>query len=473
MAGSADRPETCVHYLTTAVDPDSSLDDGEWSMSGRGVVELSEADLDELLLAEKGRGELAPPTNRGAEIRFEEKTPARAMGEAVRLQAEQLVNAAKLPDVRFRVDWLSVTVRRLPLEQVLAYLVDEFLGGCSFDEDVLRHFKQEGRTAHYEHFLTCPAIEGLGILAGHREAARFGGEDHVHVQFKGKACAHLGDVKLHRFLRLIENACGREGWKVSRVDGAFDGVPFTPADVYKAVLRGDVRSRIKFGKHRELIEAARQSGDFSQVRRKSCRSFQISEAGSTCTLGAAKSSFRQCTYDMRGETRNEVRFTDRKAEYLGRLLVTANVEEWPGIFLRESRSVFEVIDRRGRKNVSDCKPAAWWSRYILAVGGTLDRVRRVAQVKKVQVRSSCQDVQSAIRQARSLVRRFVMLGKVLPEAAISMMMGEAEQQLTESQQRRVEYLSAAVQSVKESFGLREWHLASDVEFCRVVYGSSG
>jgi hypothetical protein len=95
-----------------------------------------------------------------------------------------------------------------------------------------------------------------------------GGEDNAHVVMPGEACSLSVDALLQLLtrLRMWSVRCA-----VARLDLAVDGVPFTPADAYRAVLAGEVVSWVKRGRDgtvsHSLARVERRPGRHDAVHR--------------------------------------------------------------------------------------------------------------------------------------------------------------------------------------------------------------
>src|SRR5690606_23879499 len=90
--------------------------------------------------------------------------------------------------------------------------------------------------------------------------------------------------------------------RVSRLDVAVDGCPFTPVDLRDAWRSGQVRTRAK------VPDDARED---RQWRTSAWRSDPV---GDLFTMGARSSSQYARCYDSRGFTRLELELKDRTAE---------------------------------------------------------------------------------------------------------------------------------------------------------------
>lgn len=127
-------------------------------------------------------------------------------------------------------------------------------------------------------------------------------EQGVLVVVRGDGCDELG------LLRVAE-VWGVLGLRAGRLDVAFDGVPFTPADLLAPWLAGDVRTRVK---------VPAQARADRQVRRYG---WHESPEGDTFTAGSrASEQFLRC-YDSRGETRLELELKDRTAAAAAEMLL--------------------------------------------------------------------------------------------------------------------------------------------------------
>jgi DNA relaxase NicK len=123
-----------------------------------------------------------------------------------------------------------------------------------------------------------------------------GAEDNVHVVLPGGACSVGVDalLQLVERLRMWSTRC-----EVVRLDLAVDGVPFTPADAYRAVLAGQTVSWVKRGRDGLIGHGWHSSNGTGE--------------GNTLDIGRRSSQRYMRIYDRRGPTRVELETTRQYA----------------------------------------------------------------------------------------------------------------------------------------------------------------
>ncbi len=137
---------------------------------------------------------------------------------------------------RWAIDWLAVTVWCVDVDRVARLVSEAFHFGKQVGVEewqALGGARFYGRRHEYL---------GTTLLS---EYLSRGAEDNAHVVMPGETCAVGVDALLQLLtrLRMWSARCA-----VARLDLAVDGVPFTPADAYRAVQAGQVVSWVKRGR---------------------------------------------------------------------------------------------------------------------------------------------------------------------------------------------------------------------------------
>jgi hypothetical protein len=139
-------------------------------------------------------------------------------------------------------------------------------------------------------------------------------------------------------------------WRASRVDVAFDNVPFTPRQCYDACLVRNIRTRAHWKSHKWV-----ESAD-----------------GNTFNFGSRKSGRFVRVYDRRGPTRFEVEFKGEWAERMGRLLLEGDQRLLATQSLGYVRDYIDFVDSRGgASNISRAPLLNWWAGFV----GAAERIR--------------------------------------------------------------------------------------------------
>lgn len=251
------------------------------------------------------------------------------------------------------VHWLRGTTT-MPSDTVLGYLAD-LLGESVEVRDGARH----GYTTTYV----------VGVVQVWASDAR----PEVCVEVTGTACEVLG---LERLAMLFWGL----SLKVTRLDLAVDGCPFTPADVRAEWMRDRVRTVARQPNVKALEERGMQlRPEFEGVR--SC-SWHESATGSTFTMGSRQSAQFARVYDRRGFTRFELELKHRAAP-IAALRVFEVVDDAPAFseaVLGLVRGFVDFVDTEQDANVARAPLLAFWDAFCgmvararVALGGTPER----------------------------------------------------------------------------------------------------
>lgn len=226
------------------------------------------------------------------------------------------------------VHWLRGTTVQ-DEETVLAALSD-ICGGLSFE------VMPSGR---YLYGRRVRSVEGLTVLSQPHDPTTMPA---VCVEVPGAACEFLGAGKLRQIAALLS---------LTRVDFAWDAVPFTVADARSWVEGGRMRSRLGRATSHEQIGFRRPGKD-----------------GDTVTLGSRHGTAQLVVYDRRGPVRAELRlFGERAASEAVAELLAGPVEAWSGGFLSLLRGVVDFVERGDAVRAADCPLVPKWAAFVAAV----------------------------------------------------------------------------------------------------------
>jgi Putative phage replication protein RstA len=221
------------------------------------------------------------------------------------------------------VHWLRGTCD-LDEESVLAAL-SEICGGLSFE--VL----PSGR---YQYGRRVRSVEGLTVLSEPFDPETMPA---VCVEVPGAACEFLGAEKLRAIAGLL---------KLTRVDFAWDGVPFTVGEMRSWVEARQMRTRLSKATAHEALGPRRPGRD-----------------GDSVTLGSREGSAQLCVYDRRGPVRAELRLYGDRAAHAGSVLALP-VSEWSRAFLGLLRGVVDFVDRSQAVRGEDCPLLPSWAQFV-------------------------------------------------------------------------------------------------------------
>lgn len=205
--------------------------------------------------------------------------------------------------MKFHLDWFTITVHTD--ERIVFELWDQFfrkyLGPLEDQNHGVLGFKELWRGM-------------LGMLKVK------GTQGNYHsFEFTGEAMKVLSGEQVFEFLNYIYDRGIK--FKVTRLDFAFDHVPWTVKEFYGKLLAGKFKSR-----------ATRASIKFYE------QPFETNEAGKKGTrgvyLGSRSSDRHIVVYDQHGYTRLELRLSGDTAEHVGiALAASSGSKSWIGIGL--------------------------------------------------------------------------------------------------------------------------------------------
>lgn len=225
------------------------------------------------------------------------------------------------------VHWLRGTT--VQNEETVLSALSDICGGLSFE--VLPSGK-------YLYARRLRSVEGLTVLTEPHDPVAMPA---VCVEVPGAACEFLGAAKLQRVAALLS---------LTRVDFAWDGVPFTVADARGWVQGAQMRTRLGRATAHEQLGFRRPGKD-----------------GDTVTLGS-RTSAQLVVYDRRGPVRAEMRlYGERAASGAVAELLAAPVASWSEGFVGLLRGVVDFVDRTEAVRAEDCSLLPQWAAFVAAV----------------------------------------------------------------------------------------------------------
>jgi len=180
---------------------------------------------------------------------------------------------------------------------------------------------------------------------------------HCHLEIKGEATEDIGQSRLLDFLHSLhqlstpfsdDNLVIPINWQATRVDIAFDGVPFTPRDCYDAYLRGDIRCA---------------------ANRKSW-AWQSNEEGDTLYIGVRKSERYIRIYNRRGPTRVEIEYKGMYAEAIGSVLSFQESAIFHNSAISYLRMFVDFVEATTGGSITRATLLPWWKAFV----GDIDRI---------------------------------------------------------------------------------------------------
>jgi hypothetical protein len=180
------------------------------------------------------------------------------------------------------------------------------------------------------------SVEGLTVLSEPYDPVTM---PPVCVEVPGAACEFLGAARLQGIASMLS---------LTRVDFAWDEVPFTVADARSWVAAGNMRTRLGRATGHEQLGFVRPGKD-----------------GNTVTLGSRQGTAQLVVYDRRGPVRAEMRlYGERAASPQVAELLGSPVASWSAGFLGLLRGVVDFVDRREAVRGEDCPLLPEWAAFV-------------------------------------------------------------------------------------------------------------
>lgn len=310
--------------------------------------------------------------------------PGRTAGES----AAPITNRGSLLPMGGRVDALSDTVWA-SMEEVQSVvewaLIEKYLPGDGCEWEVVQHNSRISRRA-----VSCGGSVVVVEFASAGESAGF-----VQVQLKGEACERAGTEGVHSLLSALSRvrSCHSPGRRSSRVDWAWDGVPFTPRMVCEAVEAGDVWSGCR------SVHGGRMADGNGTLK------WLENGEGTTCYCGVRSGAFMSRCYDRRGPVRYELELKERAAAAAGDVLAGDGWASCALWFLGVARYMADFVDRASGVRGSRAELLPWWAAFVTDA----ERIRPASGCDQREVHIAAQ-VERSVIHVRRCVARFVRAG---------------------------------------------------------------
>jgi len=168
------------------------------------------------------------------------------------------------------------------------------------------------------------------------------GPEYFHFEIPGQAC-ELIDWKIFQGLDDVLRNNYPDGYRYTRLDFAFDNLPFTPLDVEEAITNEKVRSLAK----RETMT----------VYKTPFEKKENGEIGTHTVNFSSRMSERMIrVYNRRGFTRLELEMKSRRSDLVAKeILGASDVSEWLPIAISHLRDYVDF-------------EAVWWQEFVNGVG---------------------------------------------------------------------------------------------------------
>jgi len=237
--------------------------------------------------------------------------------------------------MKLKIHWFAVTIKRKSMEYGLA-LWDVWF-------------------SPYLGEMQSPGHGGQGFqnifksLAGARLYGNPAGMDrkdmdtqYFHIEFPGQACDAIPDLVFREFMVVLNLD---EKFQITRLDLAWDGVPFTPKHLKQAVENNLIRTYAKRSKVK-FTESPWEEREDGQM------------GTSTVSIGARSSERMLRTYDRRGPVRLEFQSRHKRATYIANEVLIHPVEQWVDLAVEHLRDYIDFLEPESGI------PLPWWQEFI-------------------------------------------------------------------------------------------------------------
>lgn len=164
---------------------------------------------------------------------------------------------------------------------------------------------------------------------------------HCHLEIPGQVLELYGTQQAIKYLKSLSDL--DIDWRCTRIDIAFDYVPFTPKQVYEAWKRNDVQTK---------------------CHHKSYKWWENAD-GETMYIGSMQSERFIRIYNKRGFTRLELVFKDRWSENFAIVITEIPSEHWIGQCIGYLRDYVNFIDKKSKDKKDEIyKNLSWWNEFV-------------------------------------------------------------------------------------------------------------
>jgi len=150
------------------------------------------------------------------------------------------------------------------------------------------------------------------------------GRDYCSFMFPGNACRAIPPEFFTYFYRTLKKQ--NIEFRVTRLDFAYDCVPFTPKMFFKIIEEDKYREKIG---EKRLVRTLTQRDTVQLITQPFLEREDKSGLGrDTCYFGSRQSERYLRVYNMRGPTRLEIEYKGKRAERAAKDILSKNEEEW-------------------------------------------------------------------------------------------------------------------------------------------------
>ncbi|KAA3645712.1 MAG: hypothetical protein DWQ07_12295 [Chloroflexi bacterium] len=262
--------------------------------------------------------------------------------------------------IRFKIDWFAITVKGV--------------GDMSLEHEAGRYWN-----LFFEEYLGKLTRLGHGGRGYKTVFTALGGAkvyvnpvnelNHYHIEFPATAVDAMPREVLRGFMRELDYRENREGsgYKVTRLDFAWDYINCSPSDFMAAVQENRIRT---------LAKRSTLKFDSSPMQEREDGGI----GADTCYLGASSSERRIRLYNMHGFNRLEYVMRQDRADAVAREVLKFDVERWGGLAVPHLRDYIDVLAEPESGDLAD-----WWEELIQEVPRAFLTVTDAAEVELLRL----------------------------------------------------------------------------------------
>jgi DNA relaxase NicK len=220
--------------------------------------------------------------------------------------------------MEFRVHWLALTVWGSPehAQQIWKAWFEKSLGVMLDQGYGVRLYQKLYKALAEAKMYVSPRYASKDDDHSH----------HFHIELPGSACEALHPELIQKFFLVMEQA---EKFQVTRLDLAWDGVPFTPEQMNEASIKELFRTYAK-----------RDSFNIETWHSKRKDDGQIGQA--IFRMGSRQSSRYVRVYNRRGPVRLELEARDKRADRIAKDVLVNAPDDWSDKAIPHLRDYVDV-----------------------------------------------------------------------------------------------------------------------------------
>lgn len=291
--------------------------------------------------------------------------------------------------------------------------------------------------------------EGFTVYWNPRTLSKEG--EHICIEMKGSFLRQFTLQEIIDFYKRLEE------WsvvvKVSRLDWAWDYVPFGPAEVGAAIDANNLRSNVHRGYN---------GWSKSHRSRKGSESWTIDDpadldyepinlknpamAGETEVIGTNKSRRQLCVYNGRGFNRCEFRIRHERCDAVARTLFLLPADQWSKALLSHLLQFCSFVDRAASKCVSRCPFLPWFADFAGSA------VRASLKIPRVITDAACKLVNRVDRVSKQVGELLLIAAGTDLEALLPVIIGNQATRFLHERSERLNARRAALENELNCFG---------------------